>query len=631
MIVKNEEGVLNRCLDSVKDLIDEIIIVDTGSSDKTKEIAMNYTSKVYDYKWTNDFSAARNFAQSHATGEWIFYLDADEYVDKNNLKQILDQLKNSSNLHKYDAFVVNQINFLGKYGENVGKNPTARLYKNDSTIYFRRKIHEQLYKTTGQLSIGFLELNIYHSGYLINVEREKNKKERNIALIREELNRNSKSGFDYFNLGNEYLTHWQIELALQAYQKAFQLKGSINKVWVPTAVERIIFCLIELKRYSEALEIIDSALGFWSNVIDFRAQKALIYFLQNRLDDSEDVLLKLIDKDYEYKTIQSLSYSEFLPYYLLGVINQRKNEIQKAVYYYAQALNYNDKDLETMKYLYELLVKYERKENVVDFILRQPSIENETKRAFTLKVLLDLGEEAIVSDLLKNWHTVPTQGMRAKINLLQGKYNITKLIIKKTILDDLLLENWIDPYDIIILALQLKDSTLFSKLVSSNLGKDFAFLKDYILENKVKNKVKLKKQLIALLERCIIYKNYGLFENLVSFTFRLKLQTEVGNLLYKYGLKELAIEFYSYTKDSNKFDSQAFVNIIETFKGQDNYKEAIEFAFLAIKQGIVDFRIFDLAIQSLKELGLENEKETLLTLALKYYPDSKYLKEVSGI
>lgn len=62
MIVKNEEAVLARCLDSIADLMDEIIIIDTGSTDRTKEIAAHYTSKIYDYKWTNNFSAARNFS-----------------------------------------------------------------------------------------------------------------------------------------------------------------------------------------------------------------------------------------------------------------------------------------------------------------------------------------------------------------------------------------------------------------------------------------------------------------------------------------------------------------------------------------------------------------------------------------
>lgn len=84
MIVKNEEKVLARCLDSIMDLMDEIIIVDTGSVDRTKEIARKYTDKVYDFPWINDFSAARNFAFSKASCEYIYSADADEVLDEEN-------------------------------------------------------------------------------------------------------------------------------------------------------------------------------------------------------------------------------------------------------------------------------------------------------------------------------------------------------------------------------------------------------------------------------------------------------------------------------------------------------------------------------------------------------------------
>ncbi|SDB23587.1 tetratricopeptide repeat-containing glycosyltransferase family 2 protein [Eubacterium oxidoreducens] len=84
MIVKNEEKVLARCLDSIADLMDEIIIVDTGSTDRTKEIAARYTDHIYDFKWTCDFAAARNFSFSKATMEYIYCADADEIIDEEN-------------------------------------------------------------------------------------------------------------------------------------------------------------------------------------------------------------------------------------------------------------------------------------------------------------------------------------------------------------------------------------------------------------------------------------------------------------------------------------------------------------------------------------------------------------------
>jgi len=92
MIVKNEGKVLSRCLDSIKDLMDEIIIIDTGSTDNTKEIASNYTDKIYDFEWIDDFSAARNYSFSKATKDYIYVADADEVLDALNHRRF-QQLK----------------------------------------------------------------------------------------------------------------------------------------------------------------------------------------------------------------------------------------------------------------------------------------------------------------------------------------------------------------------------------------------------------------------------------------------------------------------------------------------------------------------------------------------------------
>ena len=89
MIVKDEEKILERCLQSVADLAEEIIIVDTGSRDATKEIACRFTDKVYDFPWTDDFSAARNYVFSKAAMEYIYSVDADEVLSEENRRRFL--------------------------------------------------------------------------------------------------------------------------------------------------------------------------------------------------------------------------------------------------------------------------------------------------------------------------------------------------------------------------------------------------------------------------------------------------------------------------------------------------------------------------------------------------------------
>ncbi len=140
MIVKNEEAVLARCLDTVKNLMDEIIIVDTGSTDKTKEIAAEYTDKIYDFKWVDDFSEARNFAFSKATMDYIYSCDADEIInDENrmrfmNLKAVLVPEVEIVQMHYVEANGSSVLNAKSEY--------RPKLYKRLREFTWIEPIHE---------------------------------------------------------------------------------------------------------------------------------------------------------------------------------------------------------------------------------------------------------------------------------------------------------------------------------------------------------------------------------------------------------------------------------------------------------------------------------------------------------
>ncbi len=131
MIVKNEEAMLARCLESVKDA-DEIIIVDTGSIDKTKEIASSFTDKIYDFPWIDDFAAARNFAKSKCTGDFILSIDADEVLEEYGINKMKGYLE-----------VANTKNAVGiKMKSSNQEYYVPRLFKNSESIFFSGRIHE---------------------------------------------------------------------------------------------------------------------------------------------------------------------------------------------------------------------------------------------------------------------------------------------------------------------------------------------------------------------------------------------------------------------------------------------------------------------------------------------------------
>ena len=143
MIVKNEEKVLERCIDSLKEIADEIIIVDTGSSDNTKEIAKQYTDKIYDFEWVDDFAKARNFSFSKATKDYIYVADADEVIDKENQKKFL--LLKQAMLPEIDIVQMmycNQLEFGTTY--NFDEEYRPKLYKRVRTFFWQDPIHESV-------------------------------------------------------------------------------------------------------------------------------------------------------------------------------------------------------------------------------------------------------------------------------------------------------------------------------------------------------------------------------------------------------------------------------------------------------------------------------------------------------
>lgn len=143
MIVKNEEAILARCLDSIADLMDEIIIVDTGSMDKTKEIAAKYTDKIYDFTWTGNFSDARNFSFSKASMDYIYCADADEVLDEENHKKF--QILKKGLLPEIDIvqmYYSNQLSFNTIY--NFDKELRPKLYKRVRHFVWENAIHEQV-------------------------------------------------------------------------------------------------------------------------------------------------------------------------------------------------------------------------------------------------------------------------------------------------------------------------------------------------------------------------------------------------------------------------------------------------------------------------------------------------------
>lgn len=629
MIVKNEEKVLKRCLESIKDGVDEIIIVDTGSVDNTKKIASEYTNKVFDYQWSNSFSEARNFAQSKAVGQWILVMDADEFVDFGNLIEMKEEL--TQNLDNLDAFDVKIFNFTGQNGEMVVENYHSRIYKNDSTIKYYRTIHEQLRKGDGELRHGISKLVLYHSGYLSSVLNEKQKSKRNKSLIESEVKHSGKSGFDFFNMGNELYAKGETNEALKHYIKAYQSVPDVRYSWVGSCLMQLIQCLIKLNRYSDALNVIHDSEAIYSLAVDLQTMKARIYTLQGRLEDAEHVLVKVVESGGDYSNVLiSPDYLEYFPNKWLGELYEIKGDLQKAIYFYSKALHYNFNDIDLLNEFFKLLIQHSSTAELYQFILDEKMLDNDRNGKQLFAILSNLPASIqIINQLVMHPLFSNDEGAKVKGYLLNNKLKDAFQIVnhcspKK--LTSILNEGIFDFVDFSILCLLLDQQPLLK-----SYGKQFkniVALSDLLTGEKIKKSKITEAMYLTVLERTICLRQFELFEKLVGLTniFDDSINIQIGHLLYVYDFCDLAIQFYQEAGPA-LFDEKTYVNLINESKKNKLLEAAFNFCNQAIQKEYYDFQILKNIGKLAHQMNANELERSIQQLALECYPDSYYLSE----
>ncbi len=200
MIVKNEEKFLRGCLESVRGIVDEIVIVDTGSTDSTKKIAQEYSAKVFDFNWTDSFADARNFALSKSTGKYILYLDADERIINDSKIQLM-KLARSDEQKAYYCKITN----IDTLNNRPSVMKYVRFFPNDARLRFVGRIHEQIECSLIKSKIYIFDskIRIQHLGYNISSDMKEKKALRNLQLLLIDFSENP-SSYNAFQLGQTY-------------------------------------------------------------------------------------------------------------------------------------------------------------------------------------------------------------------------------------------------------------------------------------------------------------------------------------------------------------------------------------------------------------------------------------------
>ncbi|MCL2039779.1 MAG: glycosyltransferase family 2 protein [Bacteroidetes bacterium] len=311
MIVKNEEKMLAGCLESVKNIVDEIIIVDTGSTDKTLEIANKYGAKIYYFEWINDFSEARNESIKHSTSQWILYLDADERLTTES-QNAIRTLINTANEEVGAYYVVIESDHRQLDGSTEShKGAYPRLFRNLGypNIKFMGRVHEQISPSIVAMKKLTLpsDLVIEHLGYNLTEQEMGKKVDRNYKLLLEHVKDEPTNGYAWFQLGQ---TLGRMELFKEAEDATrFAIKcGDLKGAVLASATASLSQFCGKKKEFTEALYWAEETLKIVPKQLYGLSLKAHSLLYLGRKKEAEQAFLIAL----EYaKNIEKLPKSGF--------------------------------------------------------------------------------------------------------------------------------------------------------------------------------------------------------------------------------------------------------------------------------------------------------------------------------
>lgn len=290
MIVKDEEEMLPQCLAAVRDAVDEIIVVDTGSTDRTVEIAEEFGAKVIDFPWTGSFSDARNVSFDAATCDWMMFLDADEVLVEGEA----EKLRALTGRTWAEAIYLVEQNYTGAADEGTSVTHNAlRVFRNRPEYRFTGRLHEQIAHTLP----GYLPertetstVRLEHYGYLTSVRESKDKSRRNLELLERQSEEGVDTAFHHYNLGTEYFGLSEVSRALHHYEQAWQRVEADPSIkthgFYTSLCGRYVQVLRLNERFTECIERADDVLARYPDLTDVVLEKANAARALGRTEDA---------------------------------------------------------------------------------------------------------------------------------------------------------------------------------------------------------------------------------------------------------------------------------------------------------------------------------------------------------
>jgi glycosyltransferase involved in cell wall biosynthesis len=299
MIVKDEEAMLGRCLQAVRDAVDEIVVVDTGSGDATVQIAESFGARVLHHAWDGDFSAARNASFAAATGDWVMYLDADEVLIADDVQR----LRALTGRTWREAFYLVETNHTGDLEDGTAITHDAlRVFRNRAEYRFEGRIHEQIAHHLPAYLPERLErttVRVEHYGYLGAVRGAKDKVNRNLELLERQVAEGADSPFLQFNLGSEHLAAGDSARALAYFARAWKAIGADERIgrygFAPALGARYVKSLRLEGRLDDVGAVGDEILAAFPGFTDVVLEQALGAAAAGALERAEELLRRCLE------------------------------------------------------------------------------------------------------------------------------------------------------------------------------------------------------------------------------------------------------------------------------------------------------------------------------------------------
>lgn len=398
LVVKNEEKYLLRCLKSIADVADEIVVVDTGSIDRTVEIARQFSDKVFSVKWRDNFSTARNYALGKATGEWILFLDGDEELTAESAGIIREKLLNND----CEGYLIKVLNYYSAGNQvEIAPDVVFRMFRNKKDYRYSGAIHEQVCENIMALNpsakIEIAEdICIIHYGYLPEEISAKSKVERNTKLLLKAVKKNPNSLLDRFHLGVEFFRDNQMDKALAEFLFVAD-KADLQAVYVPKLLRYITKCHYLMGNLESALQFIDDVwIKLYPEHGDLYYLKGLISKELGKHWDAYHCFQHCLDVPPQPAHFANLycQYKDKI-YIQLGELSEHFNDKEKALEYYIKALRDNTRATNALAKIIKILKPRENPEYTMKalntvFDLSDPGIQLDLANLFFAERAYDL-------------------------------------------------------------------------------------------------------------------------------------------------------------------------------------------------------------------------------------------------